>query len=340
MTRQGQPGGDQGEQGFPFSFAFPGMPGFGQDGAPAQRGQGRPLPKIRASGSGFFISPDGYIVTNNHVVEGADQISVHTSDGRTFKARVVGRDPATDIAVVKVSGESFPYVSFEDRATPRVGDWVVAVGNPFGLGGTATAGIVSALGRENVADSPLVDYMQIDAPINRGNSGGPTFDIQGRVVGVNTAIYTPSGGSVGIGFDIPAATASSIARQLIAEGHVDHGYLGATIQALTPDLAESLGMKTIDGAVVDQLTPEGPAQRAGVKAGDVILAVNGQPVKSPTGLTRLVAFSHPGATLRLELLRSGRRLEITAHAGTRPSEPTLARMEQPQGQDDGGGDGN
>jgi len=328
--------------GMPFFFGFqgmPGMPGFGQNGAPVQRGDGQPLPKIRAAGSGFFISPSGYIVTNNHVIADADTITVHTADDRAFKAHVVGRDPATDIAVVKVDGGPFPYVNFEDQAKPRVGDWVVAVGNPFGLGGTATAGIVSALAREDVADSPLIDYMQIDAPINKGNSGGPTFDVNGRVVGVNTAIFTPSGGSVGIGFDIPAATASSIARQLIADGHVSHGYLGATIQALTPDLASSLGMKTVNGAIVDQLTPGGPAQRAGLKAGDVVLAVDGQAVKSPTALTQKVAFSHPGDTLRLDVMRNGAHVEVIVKAGVRPAEPTLARMEQPQpdqGDDDSG----
>src|SRR6185503_11415521 len=157
---------------------------------------------------------DGYVVTNNHVVQGADKITVHTADDRTFKARVVGRDPATDIAVIKVDATNLPFVSFEDRAKPRVGDWVIAVGNPFGLGGTATAGIVSALGRANVSGSNYVDYMQIDAPINRGNSGGPTFDMAGRVVGVNTAIFSPSGGSVGIGFDIPADVAAGITREL------------------------------------------------------------------------------------------------------------------------------
>ena len=335
---QGQ-GQSQGPgQGFPFFFGSPGMPGMGQ---PPRSGEGQPLPKFRASGSGFFISPTGYVVTNNHVVQDAQEITVHTADGRSLKARVVGRDPATDIAVVKVDGGAFPYVSFEDSAKPRVGDWVVAVGNPFGLGGTATAGIVSALGRENVADSPLVNYMQIDAPINRGNSGGPTFDTRGRVVGVNTAIYTPSGGSVGIGFDIPADTVSAIAKELIEYGHVSHGYLGATIQQLTPDLSQSLGIKTTDGAIVDQLSPDGPAQRAGLKAGDVIVSINGQTVKSPTELTQKVAFARPGDVLRLDVLRNGQALQLTVHAGVRPSEPTLARMDQPQGggQGDDGGDG-
>ncbi|HEY2050598.1 MAG TPA: trypsin-like peptidase domain-containing protein [Caulobacteraceae bacterium] len=330
MQREQQPQQGQGQG---FFFGFPGMPGMGQQGP--QSGQDQPDPKFRASGSGFFISPSGYIVTNNHVVQDAQQITVHTADGRTLKAHLVGRDPATDIAVVKVDGGVFPYVSFEDAAKPRVGDWVVAVGNPFGLGGTATAGIVSALSRENVADSPLVDYMQIDAPINRGNSGGPTFDMHGRVVGVNTAIYSPSGGSVGIGFDIPAATVDTIAKQLIEYGRVNHGYLGATIQQITPDLSESLGMNTTNGAIVDQLAPDGPAARAGLKAGDVIVSLNGETVKSPTELTRQVAFSHPGDALRLSILRNGQPVEISAHAGVRPTQPQLARLEEP---DQDGGD--
>src|SRR6185437_14728923 len=233
---------------------------------------------MHAAGSGFFISPDGYIVTNNHVVDHADKITVHTSDDRTFKAHVVGRDPATDLAVVKVDTANMPFVSFEDRAKPRVGDWVVAVGNPFNLGGTATAGIVSALGRKNVSDSSYVDYMQIDAPINRGNSGGPTFDLYGRVVGVNTAIFSPSGGSVGIGFDIPADVAASVSRQLIDHGKIVRGYIGAQIQDVTADIADSLDLKDRKGALVADVTPDGPADRAGLKAGDVVIDVNGQSV--------------------------------------------------------------
>src|SRR6185437_9638121 len=241
------------------------------------QGQG-PAEPLRAAGSGFFISADGYILTNNHVVENADEITVTTKDDRKLKARLIGRDPATDLAVVKVEGSHFPYVSFEDRAKPRVGDWVVAVGNPFGLGGTATAGIVSALGRKNVSDSNYVDYMQIDAPINRGNSGGPTFDVYGRVIGVNTAIYSPSGGSVGIGFDIPADVAAQVSRQLIAHGKIVRGYIGAQIQDVTADIADSIGLKEHKGALVAEVTGDGPAEKAGLKAGDVVLDVDGHAV--------------------------------------------------------------
>jgi len=310
----------------------------GQDGAqnpffrffqipPGAAGPAAPAPRMQATGSGFFISPDGYIVTNNHVIRGADTITVRTADKRVLKGHVVGHDPATDIAVVKVDGSGFPFVRFEDAGRPRVGDWVVAVGNPFGLGGTATAGIVSALSRDNVADASLVNYMQIDAPINRGNSGGPTFDVYGRVVGVNTAIYSPTGGSVGIGFDIPADVAQSVSRQLIAKGRIEHGYIGASIQGLTPDLADSLGLKTTDGALVAGLAAGGPAERSGLKIGDVITAVDGRSVTSASDLTRQVAFSNPGASLRLSLLRDGRPQTLTLTAGIRPSDQQLARAD-------------
>jgi serine protease Do len=346
VAMQGGDGGDddnngQGGRALPFPLPLPFGSGPGGQGqlhiVPGQP-DGRDLPKFQATGSGFFIAPNGYILTNNHVVQDAITITVRTSDGKSYKAHLVGRDPATDIAVVKVDGEDFPYVTFEESAKPRVGDWVVAVGNPFGLGGTATAGIISALGREDVADSRLIDYMQIDAPINRGNSGGPTFDVYGRVVGVNTAIYSPSGGSVGIGFDIPADVASSISRQLISAGKVSHGFIGATIQQITPDLSESMGMKTTDGALIAALTDGGPAERAGLKVGDVVLGVNGHTVKSASDLTRQVAFAHPDDVLQLSVLRDGHEQTIAVRAGLRPSEQELAANGNP-GRDQGGSDG-
>jgi len=326
MMEGGQDGGVPGDQAAPPPFPQGQGNGRGwsfrqvQPGAP----DGRDLPKVHGAGSGFFVSASGYIVTNNHVVENADTISVHMSDNRVLKARLIGRDPATDLAVIKVDGGAFPYVSFEDSARPRVGDWVVAIGNPFGLGGSATAGIVSALARENVAQSTLIDYMQIDAPINRGNSGGPTFDVQGRVVGVNTAIFSPSGGSVGIGFDIPADVAKSISSQLISYGKVDHGYIGATIQQVTPDVADSLGQSSTNGALVAGLKSGGPSERAGLQVGDLVQAVNGHLVTSASDLTRQVAFAHPGDLLHLTVLRAGRQQTIDLRAGLRPSEPTLA----------------
>ncbi|HWF76536.1 MAG TPA: Do family serine endopeptidase [Caulobacteraceae bacterium] len=289
------------------------------------QGQGQqPSAPIHASGSGFFISADGYVVTNNHVIHNADKITVVTNNNQELTAHVVGADPATDLAVLKVDGGPFQYVSFEDTARPRVGDWVVAVGNPFGLGGTATAGIVSALGRQNVSGSSYVDYMQIDAPINRGNSGGPTFDVAGRVVGVNSAIYTPSGGSVGIGFDIPADVAAQVTRQLISHGAVTRGYIGATVQNLSPDLASSLGLASVKGAIIDQLTPGGPAERAGLRMGDVVTSVNGQKVTSSAELTRQVGLAKPGDDIQLGVLRDGQTRQVAIRSGTRPSEAQIA----------------
>ena len=292
-------------------------------GAP-QGGDDQPAPKMEASGSGFFISADGYIVTNNHVVENADKITVRTSDDRTLTAKLIGRDAATDIAVIKVDGAGFSYVDFENKAKPRVGDWVIAVGNPFNLGGSATAGIVSALARPKVSGNSYVDYMQIDAPINRGNSGGPTFDVYGRVVGVNTAIFSPTGGSVGIGFDIPADVAQSISQQLISDGKITRGYIGAMIQDVTPEIADSLGMKDHDGALVADVTAGGPSAVAGLKSGDLVLAIDGHPVTSASDLTRQVALARPGADLHLNVRRDGTIREIAVRSGVRPSEVALA----------------
>jgi serine protease Do len=322
--------------------------GGGQDGGQGQQipspffrfmipqGPAQPAPPIRAAGSGFFVSPDGYVVTNNHVVRNADKITVVTNDNRTFTARVVGTDPATDLAVLKVDGDAFQYVSFEDSARPRVGDWVVAVGNPFGLGGSATAGIVSALGRQNVSGSSFVDFMQIDAPINRGNSGGPTFDVEGRVVGVNTAIYSPTGGSIGIGFDIPADVAAQVTHQLISHGAVTRGYIGASVQNLSPELAGSLGLSNVKGAIVDQLTPGGPADQAGVRSGDVVTSVNGHPVTSSADLTRQVALAQPGQDIQIGVLRNGQAQQLTIRSGQRPAEASLAAGPRPS---QGGGEG-
>jgi serine protease Do len=310
-----------GEPNLPFGFGL--QPFFGPNS-----GQPAPPRTMEATGSGFFISTDGYILTNNHVVEGADKITVRTNDDRELPARVVGRDPSTDLAVIKVDGGGFPYVDFENKAKPRVGDWVIAVGNPFNLGGSATAGIVSALARPRVSGNSYVDYLQIDAPINRGNSGGPTFDVYGRVVGVNTAIFSPSGGSVGIGFDIPADVAQSISRQLIAYGKVTRGYIGATIQDVTPDIAESLGLKSHEGALVADLAAGGPSEAAGLQSGDLITAIDGRPIRSSSDLTRQIALVHPGAQLRLSIVRNGQHRDVEVRAGVRPSEMTLASNNQ------------
>ena len=327
---EGRGGGEDDEDGLPFGFSQGGPNGtspFGFDFRRLipQQPNDSDAPPQESTGSGFFISGDGFIVTNNHVVEGAQKITVRTSDDRSLTARLVGRDPATDLAVIKVEGARFPFVSFEETAKPRVGDWVIAVGNPFNLGGTATAGIVSALSRANVSGSSYVDYMQIDAPINRGNSGGPTFDVQGRVVGVNSAIFSPSGGSVGIGFDIPADVAASVARQLISNGKVTRGYIGATVQTVSPEIAESLGVSDRKGALVAELTPGGPSERAGLRPGDLVVKINGRDVASSSDLTRQVALAKAGDDIHLQVRRDGHMQEITVRSGVRPSEAVLSR---------------
>ncbi len=328
-VRRGGPSAGAGQDQLPPELRRFFGPGLGQQGGSDDEEQ--PTRPMQASGSGFFISPDGYIVTNNHVVENADTITVKTSDEQEFKAKLVGRDPATDLAVVKVEGSKFPFVSFEDKAKPRVGDWVVAVGNPFDLGGTATAGIVSALARANVSGSSYVDYMQIDAPINSGNSGGPSFDLSGRVVGVNSAIFTPSGGSVGIGFDIPADVAQQVTRELISGGKVVRGYIGATVQPVTAEIAESLGVKDQKGALVAELTPGGPAEKAGLQTGDLVTRFDGVELKSGPDLTRHVGMVRVGEQIRLTVLRDGRTQEISIKAGERPSEESLARNDRRAG---------
>ncbi len=319
-----------GLEGLPFDIV-PRQPRGGEDGGDGEDGDGAApapgagLPPQLSSGSGFFISPEGYIVTNNHVVENAQSIKIVLKDERELDAVVVGRDEGTDLAVLKVKGSNFPYVNFENSAKPRVGDWVIAVGNPFGLGGTATAGIISAYGR-NLQDksSTFVDYIQIDASINRGNSGGPTFDIYGRVIGVNTAIFSPSGGSVGIGFAIPADVADAVTKQLISGGKITRGYIGAEITTFGPEMAEAQGMGDQRGAIIQGVVPGGPSAKAGLLPGDVVIAVNNTPVKSSSELTREVAKARAGDVLRLAVVRDGKRRTIEVKSGVRPSEKELA----------------
>jgi serine protease Do len=318
---------------------FENFPGGGggddEEGTPPQGGRterGQPkLPTQQSAGSGFFISADGYIVTNNHVVENAETIKVVLKDDTELEATVVGRDEGSDLAVIKVKGgrTNFPFVSFENSGKPRVGDWIIAVGNPFGLGSTATAGIVSAYGRD--IGETFVDYIQIDAPINRGNSGGPTFDIYGRVIGVNTMIFSPSGGSVGIGFAIPAEVADSVTKQLISGGKIQRGYIGATIQNFTTDMAEAQGLGAQKGAIVSDTVPGGPSARGGLQSGDVIVSVNGVAVKTNTELTREVAKAKPGDTLRLDVIREGKHHTIEIRSGIRPSEKDLASNDNSPG---------
>ena len=288
--------------------------GFGVPNGVPERHQA-----ITGEGSGFFISADGYAVTNNHVVDHADSVQVTTDDGSTFKAKVVGTDPKTDLALIKVDGKKdFPFVKFADQQ-PRIGDWVVAVGNPFGLGGTVTAGIVSARGRD-IGAGPYDDYIQIDAPINKGNSGGPAFDVNGNVIGVNTAIFSPSGGSVGIGFDIPAATAKLVVAQLKDKGEVVRGWLGVQVQPVTKDIADSLGLKEAKGAIVDNPQADSPAAKAGIEASDVITAVNGTAVKDSRDLARTVGAMEPGSSVKLDIWHKGTSKTVTLKLGELPNE--------------------
>jgi serine protease Do len=291
--------------------------GFGDNGRPMTPQQRR---LVTGEGSGFFISPDGYAVTNYHVVDHAKSVQVTTDDGATYTAKVIGTDQKTDLALIKVdANKSFTYVKFGDTP-PRVGDWVVAVGNPFGLGGTVTAGIVSARGRD-IGAGPYDDYIQIDAPINKGNSGGPAFNSNGEVIGVNTAIYSPSGGSVGIGFDIPAETAKMVIAQLKDKGAVTRGWIGVQVQPVTQDIADSLGLKQAHGAIVDEPQANSPAARAGIQAGDVITAVNGKEVKDSRDLARKISETAPGTTVKLDVMRQG---------GEKTFDVTLAKLPDQQ----------
>ncbi len=277
--------------------------GQGMPGMP-----GRPTPRRdgQAQGSGFFISADGFVVTNNHVVQNAKSVTITTDAGKELTARVVGTDPKTDLALLKVNeAGDYPFVKLAKDAPP-IGDWVVAIGNPFGLGGTVTAGIVSAQGRD-IGSGPYDDFLQIDAPINKGNSGGPTFNLAGEVVGVNTAIFSPSGGNIGLAFAIPAKTVTGVVDQLRDGGKVSRAYLGVRIQPVTQEIADGLGLARAEGALVDQAEPGTPAAKAGLKSGDVIVSLNGQPVKDARELARGVGALKPGASAEIGYLRGGEK---------------------------------
>jgi serine protease Do len=302
-------------EGTPFEKFF-NNPNFKRFHMPPGNGRQR----VMAQGSGFFISPNGYLVTNNHVAKDAVSLEVVMDDGKIYTAKVIGTDPKTDLALLKVDGrDDFPFVKFA-RSGVEVGDWVVAMGNPFGLGGTVTAGIVSARGRD-IGEGPYDDFLQIDAPVNKGNSGGPTFNQDGEVIGVNTAIYSPSGGSVGIAFDIPANTAERVVAALKDHGRVTRGWLGVHIQGLTPDLADSLGLKKVTGALVASPQDNSPAEKAGVKAGDLITEVNGAEVKDARDLAKKIADIPPGADATLTLNRAGQTKTLTVKIGELPDKP-------------------
>ncbi len=305
-------------------------------GPPGQSRPNRPRQFMQAVGSGFIISADGYIVTNNHVIQDATEVTVQLSDDTELAVEVVGTDPRTDIALLKVqeSRNDLPYVQFADTEA-RVGDWVVAVGNPFGLGGTVTAGIVSARGRD-IHVSAYDDFIQIDAAINRGNSGGPSFNLEGEVIGVNTAIYSPSGGNVGIAFAIPTSVVQDVVEQLRTDGVVTRGYLGVSLQDLNDDLAEGLGLDNTNGALVAEPIEGAPAIEAGVRSGDVIVSVDGQSVSSSRELSRVISRRAPGTTVTLGIIRGGEEIEVQVTLDRLPDDeataPTpRAPIEEPEG---------
>lgn len=282
-------------------------------------------------GSGFIIDAEGYVVTNNHVIDQADDIRVRLSDGRDLAASLVGTDPQTDVALLKIEAdEELPAVDWGDSDEVRVGDWVVAVGNPFGLGGSVTAGIVSARGRD-IHAGPYDDFIQTDAAINRGNSGGPMFNLDGEVIGINTAIFSPSGGSVGIGFAIPSSLASDIVAQLREDGEVERGWLGVRIQEVTPELAEGLGLDEARGALVASVQPGSPAETAGVKAGDVITSFNDQEISQMRDLPRLVAGVKPGSDVEMEIWRNQETETVEVEIERQTAE-ALANFNDPQSQ--------
>jgi serine protease Do len=291
--------------------------------------EGVPRP-LQAQGSGFVISPDGFVVTNNHVIADASKVQIIFDLDNKYEAEVVGTDEKTDLALLKIKaqGKTFPYVTFA-ATTPRVGEWVIAVGNPFGLGGTVTAGIVSAHGRD-IGPGPY-DYMQIDAAVNKGNSGGPSFNLQGEVVGVNTAIYSPTGVSVGIAFAIPARTASEVIKQLKETGSVKRGWLGVRIQNVDEDTAASLGLKEAKGALVAEVTNGSPAADAGIKTGDTILSVNGNRISDSRDLARQIAAFEPGTKIDVRILRTQKEQTIQVKLGLMPSNQDIAKQGPPSG---------
>jgi serine protease Do len=294
-----------------------------------QPGQSNRMPHphpTMAQGSGFFISPDGYLVTNNHVVEDAEDISVTLENGDKFPATLIGADARTDVALLKVkASQQFPYVKFSEK-DPRVGDWVLAVGNPFGLGGTVTAGIISAHNRD-IGSGPY-DYLQIDAAVNRGNSGGPSFNLDGEVIGMNTAIFSPSGGNVGIAFAVPAALVKEVVGQLQEHGSVDRGWLGVVIQNVTDEIADSIGLSEAKGAMVTKVAEDGPAAKEDIKAGDVIVEVNGDKIDDSRDLARKIAELHPNTDVKLSIVRYGDKHQVDMKLGTFPSGKKLAALEE------------
>jgi len=329
--------------GTPFEELFKRFGGGGTDD------NGKPITREATSlGSGFIVSPDGYVVTNNHVISGGDptggssvvsSITVTLPDRKEYKATIVGRDPASDLALLKIEAKDLPFVQFGDSTRARVGDWVVAIGNPFGLGGTVTAGIVSALHRSIGASGAYDRYIQTDASINQGNSGGPMFDLQGNVIGINTAIFSPTGGNVGIGFAIPAEEAKPIIETLKSGNRIKRGYLGVGIQPMTEDIAAGLGLPKDRGEIVARIEPGEAAARGGVRQGDVIVKVNGQDVTPDNTLSYIVAKTPVGTKMPIEIIREGQRKTLTVTLGERPPEDQLAGVTNPSDDDSDSGSG-
>ena len=311
---------------------FAGTPFEDMFGGGAGAQQGPQTREAQSLGSGFIISSDGYVVTNSHVItaEGKgeiESITVNMPDGTEYPAKLIGRDAASDLAVLKITtGKALPFVRFGDSRSARVGDWVIAIGNPFGLGGSVTSGIISAVYRNTGSGSAYDRYLQTDAAINRGNSGGPMFDMKGQVIGINNAIFSPTGGSVGIGFAIPAETAAPIVERLKNGQSIERGYLGVRIQPLNEDLADSLGIPHRKGEFVQAVEPGKPAANAGIQAGDVVLRVAGKEVTPDQTLSYIVANTAPGNRIPIEMIRDGRRITVTAIVGKRPSEEELAQQ--------------
>ncbi|MEQ9328231.1 MAG: DegQ family serine endoprotease [Rhodospirillales bacterium] len=310
----------------------PGAPfeDFFKDFFERNRPDNRPR-QAQSLGSGFIIDPDGYVVTNNHVIDGADEIFVLLQDDTRLPAKLLGTDPKTDIALLKVEPKSkLPYVSFGDSAKSRVGDWVIAIGNPFGLGGTVTAGIVSARGRD-INSGPYDNYIQTDASINRGNSGGPMFNMDGEVIGINTAIFSPTGGSVGIGFAVPSSTAMPVVQQLRDFGRTKRGWLGVRIQVVSPEIAETLGLDAPKGALVSSVIEGGPAEAAEIKAGDVILTFDGQKVDEMRKLPRIVASTQVGSKVDVEVWRKGKIVKVAVNVEELEEAETAGLIDEPKG---------
>ncbi|MCB2128524.1 MAG: trypsin-like peptidase domain-containing protein [Rhodobacteraceae bacterium] len=317
---QGEGGQGAIPQNFPFEefmrqFGMPApMPGNEGD-------MGQAAPEVHGVGTGFIVSADGQIVTNAHVVDGADVVKVTLADGRSVEGKVLGADTATDIALIKIDeGDDLPTVSFGESSQLKVGQDVVAIGNPFGLGNTVTAGIVSAVGRD-INSGPFDNYIQTDAAINKGNSGGPLFDATGAVVGINTAIFSPTGGSVGIGFAVPSDTAAQVVKVLAEGKTVERGWLGVRIQPVSDDVAAALGFDKAKGVLIADVTGETPAAKAGLVRGDIVLTVDGADVNSPRDLTRVIATDTPGSEVHLGVLRAGKPVDLVVTLGTRPDVP-------------------